>query len=81
MTTVQITLPDQLAQEAQSAGLLESATLERILRGQLKTQRADELFAAIDRMAAIDTPAAMSPEEVAEEIRLMRAERRANNAG
>ena len=27
MTTVQITLPDQLAQEAQSAGLLTSATI------------------------------------------------------
>ena len=32
MTTVQITLPDQLAQEAQSAGLLTSATIERMLR-------------------------------------------------
>ena len=81
MTTVQITLPDQLAQEAQSAGLLTSATLERILREQLKAQHVDTLFAAMDRMAAVDTPAAMSPEEIAEEIRVMRAERRANNAG
>jgi hypothetical protein len=76
MTTVQITLPDQLAQEAQSAGLLTSATIERMLRERLKAQRADELFDAMDRMAAIDTPAAMSPEEVAEEIRVMRSERR-----
>jgi Arc/MetJ family transcription regulator len=80
MTTVQITLPDQLAQEAQRAGLLTSDTIERILREQLKTRRVDELFQAMDRMAAIDTPAAMSPEEVAEEIRVMRAERRAKNA-
>lgn len=80
MTTVQITLPDQLAQEAQRAGLLTSDTIERMLREQLKARHVDELFQAMDRMAAIDTPAAMSPEEVAEEISVMRAERRAKNA-
>lgn len=79
MTTVQITLPDQLAQEAQRAELLTSEIIERMLREQLRTQHVDELFQAMDRMAAIDTPAAMSPEEVAEEIRVMRAERRAKN--
>lgn len=79
MTTVQITLPDQLAQEAQRAGLLTSEIIERMLREQLRTQHVDELFQAMDRMAAIDAPAAMSPEEVAEEIRVMRAERRAKN--
>jgi hypothetical protein len=77
MTTIQITLPDKLAQEAQRAGLLTSETLERILRERLKEQRVNELFEAMDRMSAVDTPAAMSPEEVAEEMRIMRAERRA----
>ena len=42
--------------------------------------RADELFAAMDRMAAVDEPAAMSPEEVTQEIATMRAQRRAKNA-
>jgi post-segregation antitoxin (ccd killing protein) len=77
MTTVQITLPDQLAQEAQRAGLLTSPTLERMLRQQLKAQRVDELFTAMERMAAVEEPAALSPEEVVEEIRAMRVERRA----
>ena len=81
MTTVQITLPDQLAQEAQSAGLLTSATIERLLRERLKTQRVDELFGAMDRMAAVNTPAALTPKEVADEIRVMRAERRAKTTG
>jgi hypothetical protein len=36
MTKVQINLPDQLAQEAQRAGLLTPATLERILHEYLK---------------------------------------------
>lgn len=80
MTTVQITLPDQLAQDAQRAGLLSSARLEQWLRDQLDSRRVDELFVAADRMAAAAEPAAMSPEEVAAEIATMRAERRAKGA-
>jgi hypothetical protein len=80
MTTVQITLPDQLAQEAQRAGLLSSARLERWLRDQLETQRVDDFFVAMDRMSTVDEPAVMSPEEVAREIASMRAERRSKNA-
>jgi hypothetical protein len=34
----------------------------------------------MDRMAAVDEPAVMSPEEVAEEIAAMRAERRDQRA-
>jgi len=80
MTTVEITLPDQLVQEAQRAGLLSSARLERWLRDQLKAQCVDDLFVAMDRMAAVDEPAVMSPVEVATEIAAMRAERREKNA-
>jgi len=81
MTTVQITLPDQLAQEAQRAGLLSPNALEKLLRDQLKAQQAARLFTAMDRMAAVDDPGYMSPEEVAEEIAAMRAERRAKSRG
>ena len=81
MATVQITLPDQLAQEAQRAGLLSAARLEQWLRDQLREQRADELFSAMDRITSVDEPATMSPEEVAQEIATMRAERRAKNDG
>ena len=80
MTTIEVTLPDQLAQDALHAGLLSPSRLERWLRDQLKTQRVDDLFAAMDRMATVDVPAVMSPDEVAQEIATMRAERRANNA-
>lgn len=80
MTTVQITLPDQLAQDAQRAGLMSPARLEKWLRDQLESQRVDELFSAMDRMAGVDLPAAMSPEGVAQEIAAMRAERRAKTA-
>lgn len=76
MTTIQITLPDQLAREAQSAGLLSPARLENWLREQLRAQQVEGLFAAMDRMAAVGEPAAMTPEEVAQEMSAMRAERR-----
>jgi hypothetical protein len=50
------------------------------LREQIRTQRVDELFTAMDRMAAVSDPAPMSPEEVTREIAAMRAERRAKAA-
>ena len=81
MTTVQITLPDQLAQDAQRAGLLSQPAMERLLREKLQTQRMDEFFAASERMVQVTEPPAMSPEEVSEEIRAMREERRAKASG
>jgi len=77
MTTVQITLPDQLAQDAQRAGLLSQPVMEKLLREKLQMQRIDEFFVASERMAQVSEPSAMSPEEVADEIRAMREERRA----
>jgi hypothetical protein len=47
MTTVQIVLPDQLAEEAQRAGLLSPELLENRLRAQLRVRHVDQLFSAI----------------------------------
>jgi len=77
MTTVQITLPDDLAQEAQRAGLLSSESLQEWLRRQLKAKAAEKLFAMLDKLDAAGNEDYMSPEEVAEEIKAMRAEKRA----
>lgn len=76
MTTVQINLPDQLAQEAKQAGLLSEATLAKLLREQLQAKRQKEFFGAMDRMEQTPEPSPMSPEDVADEIRAMREERR-----
>ena len=76
MTTVQITLPDELAQEAQRAGLLSPEVLAGLLRARLRAQHVGELFSAMERMSAVDEPQAMTPQEVSEEIAAMRAERR-----
>lgn len=80
MTTLTIDLPDNLAQEAQSAGLLSPQAIEAMLRENLRQRSVDELFQAMDRMASVEDPPIMTPEEVAEEIKKMRAERRSRDA-
>lgn len=76
MTTVQISIPDELTRDARQAGLLSSEGITALLRQQLKITRVDALFAAMDRMAAVTEPDIMSPEEVAEELAALRAQRR-----
>ena len=77
MTIVEIQLPDQLAQDAERAGLLSPAALEELLRKQLRSQSATALIAALRKMDSSDDAEAITPEVAAEEIALMRAERRA----
>jgi hypothetical protein len=77
VTTVQITLPDELAADAAQAGLLSSDSIEELLREKLRAHRTEQLFAAMDRMAAVQDGEDFSPEAVAKEIALARAERRA----
>ena len=81
MATLEITIPDELARDAQQAGLLSSDRIAAMLGQQLKATRVDSLFAAMDRMAAVDEPAIMSPEEVAEELALLRSQRPAGSIG
>lgn len=75
MTTIEITLPDPLAREAERAGLLRPERLEQWLREQLAARSVADLFAAMDRMAAVDEPAPMTAEELADEIRKLRLAR------
>ena len=75
MTTFQITLPDALAQEAASAGLLVPEKLERILRERLRVERIERMKAARANLAA-EPLAPMTPEEISDEIRAYRTEQR-----
>jgi hypothetical protein len=43
VTTVQITLPDALAQEATKAGLLAPEKIERMLRERLRAERIERM--------------------------------------
>jgi hypothetical protein len=76
MTTVEITLPDQLAQEARRAGLLTPEAIERMVRTHLRVERVEKLKQARQKLAANPLPP-MTPEEIQAEINAYRAERRA----
>ena len=67
MTVVQITLPDGLAQEAASAGLLAPETIARILRERLRADRIERM-AATRATLAENPPEPMTPEEINAEI-------------
>jgi post-segregation antitoxin (ccd killing protein) len=77
MTTVQITLPDELAEKANQAGLLSSESLEEMIRQRLKAKAAKELFSLTEKAQAVPSDEDFSPEAIAEEIKAMRAEKRA----
>ncbi len=67
-------MPDQLADEAQRAGLLSPEAIERLVREAIRQRALGELKGALDRMAAVDEPE-MTPEEITVEIKAARAER------
>jgi hypothetical protein len=79
MTTLEISLPDGLAKEAKAAGLLSPDAIERMVREAIRRRAMEELKQAMDRMAAVAGPV-MTPEEIQEEIKAARAERRAREA-
>ena len=75
MTTVQITLPDALAQEATQAGLLAPDKIERILRDRLRQGRIDSLKTA--RAALTAQPMEpMTPTEISAQIDAYRSDQR-----
>ncbi|MFL6673668.1 MAG: hypothetical protein ACJ8LG_10295 [Massilia sp.] len=67
MTTLTIKIPDQLAEQAKSLGLLEPDTLVSLLREGVRQKQIADLFDAAHRLAE-PGPAVMTPEEVQEEI-------------
>jgi hypothetical protein len=75
MINVQISLPDELARDADAAGLLASDKMAALLRAQLSQQRLNALQAARAQLAAEPLPP-MSQGEIAAEIDAYRSEKR-----
>jgi hypothetical protein len=73
MTNVTVSLPDELAQQAQSAGLLRPDALERLLREAMKKRQVDQLFTTMDKLAQVKP--ALTEAEIDAEIQAARAER------
>jgi hypothetical protein len=79
MTAVQITLPDALAQEAASAGLLSAETMEAMLREQLR-RRAGQALQAMWQRAPSEELTPEIEQEIVDEVRAVRAQRRQRGA-
>ena len=79
MTTVQITLPDALAQEAASAGLLSAETMEAMLREQVR-RRAGQALQAMWQRAPSEELTPEIEQEIVDEVRAVRAQRRQRGA-
>ena len=76
---ITLTLPDDIAQEAEANGLLTPETLEAIIRSEIKRRKADRLFEMMDHLAAADK-GDLTEADIAAEIQAYRAEKRAGRA-
>ena len=79
MTTVQIKLPDELAQKAASAGLLSSDAMEAMLRVQLR-RRAGEALQSMWQRGPQEELTPEIEQEIVKDVRKARAERRKRGA-
>lgn len=77
---LKITLPDQLAQEATTAGLLTPEAIERLLREEVRRRTVDRLFEATGRLAAAGLPP-LTDAEIEVEIQAARKARQPLRAG
>lgn len=73
-------LPDDLAREAETCGLLTPDSLESLLRTELsRRRRIGHLFDAADRLARLPAPP-LTEAEVEAEIQAVRSDRRNSDA-
>jgi hypothetical protein len=76
MATIQLSLPDDLVKDAAQLGLLESTTLEALLRNEIRKQAFNSLLSIAPTLTAAGVEP-MSEEEVAAEVRAARTEQHA----
>lgn len=74
MSDILLTLPDNLAREAEANGLLRPEFIASLLRAEIRRRRVNKLFATADRLADSDAP--VTDAEIAAEIAASRRERR-----
>jgi hypothetical protein len=83
MVNIEITLslPANLAREAEARGLLTPKALQQLIDAEVERRRkVDRLFTTMDDLAAVDLPP-LSGEDLNAEIKASRAERRGRRAG
>ena len=80
MTTIQLTLPDNLARKAMEAGLLSAEAIQEMRRKQL-LRRASESLREIHSRLPSEEQTPEIEQEVVEAVQAYRAERRARRVG
>ena len=73
MTNITVSLPDDLAQQARSEGLLQDEVIAALLREAVRRRAGERLSEVMDKLAAIEPP--LTQEEIDAEIAAYRAER------
>lgn len=76
MTRITVSLPDDVAERARSAGLLADRAIRELLEDAMRRDTGRKLLEIADRLHAADIPP-MSDEDIAAEVKAVRAERRA----
>jgi hypothetical protein len=79
MTTIEIELPDELVQRAQSAGLLSDGAIRQLLEDAIRRRAGRALLGVARRLQDAAIPP-MSDAEIVAEVNAVRAERRAREA-
>jgi len=82
MSEVILTLPENLAREAEANGLLKPEFIAAMLRAEIRRRQVNKLFAAADRLADLDQPLLDQPlteSEVEREITAARKERHSSD--
>jgi hypothetical protein len=72
MTVIEIELPDDMANAAREAGLLETAVLERMLAEAIRVAPAETFLSLADQVAAAGIPE-KSIDEINREVKAARA--------
>jgi hypothetical protein len=77
MTTleVKLNLPDQIAQEAKRAGLLNGRAIERLIEEAVRREAGKKLLDAMQRLHKANEPP-LTEEDVAEAVKAARAARK-----
>lgn len=75
MTTIKLTLPERIAKEAQSAGLLEPERLAEVLEDALRQEAAKEFLGYSEKIRS-GGAALLSEDEIMAEVKAARKARR-----
>jgi hypothetical protein len=78
MSEIVLTLPDNLADEAEANGLLKPEAITAMLRAEIRRRRVNKLFTASDTLAESDEP--LTETEIETEIAAARKEKSSPDA-